>query len=128
MIESLFFKAPLLFLIAHYLICLPDKALKEILDQVLLSGYFDRVPAHQNGVCEEEEEEEPASAAVAAAAVVAAESSEAEEQTVDPGPWLFSFNSRKLETTSIFRSLMQSSNKEISALNFCFSLHRNGNN
>ncbi|XP_060891643.1 caprin-1b isoform X2 [Labrus mixtus] len=60
------------------------KALKEILDQVLLSGYFDRVPSHQNGVCEEEEEEEeePASAAAAAAAV--AESSEAEEQTVDP--------------------------------------------
>ncbi|XP_020515316.1 caprin-1b isoform X2 [Labrus bergylta] len=63
------------------------KALKEILDQVLLSGYFDRVPSHQNGVCEEEEEEEeePASAAAAAAAAAAvAESSEAEEQTVDP--------------------------------------------
>ncbi|XP_023271073.1 caprin-1 isoform X2 [Seriola lalandi dorsalis] len=76
------------------------KALKETLDQVLLSGYFDRVPSHQNGVCEEEEEEEPAvaaaattttttttaaaAAAAAAAAVVVAESSEAEEQTVDP--------------------------------------------
>uniref|UniRef100_A0A667WJ78 Cell cycle associated protein 1b n=1 Tax=Myripristis murdjan TaxID=586833 RepID=A0A667WJ78_9TELE len=56
------------------------KALKETLDQVLQSGYFDRVPSHQNGVCEEEEEEEQA----AAAAVV--ESSEAEEQTVDPEP------------------------------------------
>ncbi|XP_075883496.1 caprin-1b isoform X2 [Nelusetta ayraudi] len=56
------------------------KALKETLDQVLLSGYFDRIPSHQNGVCEEEEDEEPASAAVPAAA----ESSEAEEQTVDP--------------------------------------------
>ncbi|XP_055011491.1 caprin-1b [Boleophthalmus pectinirostris] len=54
------------------------KALKETLDQVLLSGYFDRVPSHQNGVCEEEEEEEP----IAAATV--AESSEAEEQPVDP--------------------------------------------
>ncbi|XP_072242182.1 caprin-1b isoform X4 [Leuresthes tenuis] len=53
------------------------KALKETLDQVLLSGYFDRIPSHQNGVCEEEEEEEPVAAA-------AAESSEAEEQTVDP--------------------------------------------
>ncbi|KAM9753595.1 caprin-1b isoform 1-T1 [Menidia menidia] len=54
------------------------KALKETLDQVLLSGYFDRVPCHQNGVCEEEEEEEPVAAAVA-------ESSEAEElPTVDP--------------------------------------------
>ncbi|XP_029992541.1 caprin-1b isoform X3 [Sphaeramia orbicularis] len=57
------------------------KALKETLDQVLLSGYFDRVPSHQNGVCEEEEEEEPVAAAAAAAV---AESSEAEEQTVDP--------------------------------------------
>ncbi|CAJ1056418.1 caprin-1b isoform X1 [Xyrichtys novacula] len=67
------------------------KALKETLDQVLLSGYFDRVPSHQNGVCEEEEEveEQPSAAAAAAAAAVAAvaavaESSEAEEQTVDP--------------------------------------------
>uniref|UniRef100_A0A8C5BZ24 Cell cycle associated protein 1b n=1 Tax=Gadus morhua TaxID=8049 RepID=A0A8C5BZ24_GADMO len=45
------------------------KALKESLDQVLQSGYFDKAPAHQNGVCEvrelpptqqqqEEEEEE----------------------------------------------------------------------
>ena len=33
----------------------PDKALKESLDQVLLSGYFDKAPAHQNGVCEERE-------------------------------------------------------------------------
>ncbi len=65
-------------------IFLPDKALKETLDQLLLSGYFDRVPSHQNGVCEDEEEEETASAAASAVAV--AESSEAEEQTVDPGP------------------------------------------
>lgn len=80
---------------------LPDKALKETLDQVVQSGYFDRVPSHQNGVCVEEEEEEPAaattttatavaSAAVASAAAAAAtaavvESSEAEEQTVDAG-------------------------------------------
>ncbi|KAF7224137.1 caprin-1b isoform X3 [Nothobranchius furzeri] len=56
------------------------KALKETLDQVLLSGYFDRIPSHQNGVCEEEEEEEPTAAVVAAVA----ESSEAEEQTADP--------------------------------------------
>uniref|UniRef100_A0A671X5R2 Cell cycle associated protein 1b n=1 Tax=Sparus aurata TaxID=8175 RepID=A0A671X5R2_SPAAU len=46
------------------------KALRETLDQVLLSGYFDRVPAHQNGVCEEEEEEEAASAVAAAAAFI----------------------------------------------------------
>ncbi|XP_063335521.1 caprin-1b isoform X2 [Pelmatolapia mariae] len=59
------------------------KALKETLDQVLLSGYFDRIPSHQNGVCEEEEEEEEEPAAAAAPAAVA-ESSEAEEQTADP--------------------------------------------
>lgn len=58
-----------------------DKALKDTLDLVLLSGYFDRFPPHQNG-CEEEEDEEP----VSAAAVALAESSEAEEQAVDPGP------------------------------------------
>ncbi|XP_037539536.1 caprin-1b [Nematolebias whitei] len=56
------------------------KALKETLDQVLLSGYFDRIPSHQNGVCEEEEEEESVAGAVMAAV---AESSEAEEQAVD---------------------------------------------
>lgn len=56
-----------------------DKALKETLDQVLLSGYFDQMPPHQNG-CEEEEDEEQA------VAVALAESSEAEEQAVDPGP------------------------------------------
>lgn len=60
-----------------------DKALKETLDQVLLSGYFDRIPSHQNGLCEEEEEEEEPAAAAAPAVV--AESSEAEEQTADPG-------------------------------------------
>lgn len=63
-----------------------DKALKETLDQVLLSGYFDRIPSHQNGVCEEEEEEEPVPGAAVA---VVAESLEAEEQTVDPGSNLF---------------------------------------
>lgn len=75
----------------YCLILYLDKALKETLDQVLLSGYFDRVPAHQNGVCEEEEEESSSAAAAvavaaAATAAVVAESSEAEEQTVDPGP------------------------------------------
>lgn len=36
----------------------PDKSLKDILDKVLLSGYFDRAQTHQNGTCEEEEEQE----------------------------------------------------------------------
>ncbi|XP_045069796.1 caprin-1-like [Coregonus clupeaformis] len=45
------------------------KALKDSLDRVLLSGYFDQAQSHQNGVCEEEEP-----------AVV----KETEEQAVDP--------------------------------------------
>ncbi|XP_041639233.1 caprin-1a isoform X2 [Cheilinus undulatus] len=32
------------------------KSLKETLDKVLQSGYFDRAQSHQNGTCEEEEE------------------------------------------------------------------------
>uniref|UniRef100_A0A8C9WET6 Cell cycle associated protein 1 n=1 Tax=Scleropages formosus TaxID=113540 RepID=A0A8C9WET6_SCLFO len=36
------------------------KALKENLDKVLSSGYFDRAPSHHNGVCEEVEQEAPA--------------------------------------------------------------------
>ncbi|XP_033966666.1 caprin-1a isoform X2 [Pseudochaenichthys georgianus] len=34
------------------------KSLKDTLDKVLLSGYFDRAQPHQNGRCEEEEEQE----------------------------------------------------------------------
>uniref|UniRef100_A0A8C5EQ15 Cell cycle associated protein 1b n=1 Tax=Gouania willdenowi TaxID=441366 RepID=A0A8C5EQ15_GOUWI len=56
------------------------KALKESLDQVLLCGYFDRIPAHQNGVCEDEEDEEPT------VPVATTEMSEAEEQTDFPDP------------------------------------------
>ncbi|XP_045070785.1 caprin-1-like isoform X3 [Coregonus clupeaformis] len=56
------------------------KALKETLDKVLLSGYFDRAQTHQNGVCEEEEvveeEEEEQS--------VAHESSGSGEQPAEP--------------------------------------------
>ncbi|XP_077451510.1 caprin-1b [Stigmatopora argus] len=68
------------------------KALKEKLDQLLLSGYFDQLPTHQNGVCEEEHEDgegragEEAEVEVPAATSVTetvAESSEAEEQPVD---------------------------------------------
>uniref|UniRef100_A0A8C9RWM1 Cell cycle associated protein 1 n=1 Tax=Scleropages formosus TaxID=113540 RepID=A0A8C9RWM1_SCLFO len=50
------------------------KALKDTLDKVLLTGYFDRAHGHQNGVCEEGEEQ-PA----------VAESSEAEEPHTEPG-------------------------------------------
>uniref|UniRef100_A0A672MM85 Caprin-1-like n=1 Tax=Sinocyclocheilus grahami TaxID=75366 RepID=A0A672MM85_SINGR len=49
------------------------KALKESLDKMLLSGYFDRAQTHQNGVCEEETE------------AAAAESSESEERPAEPG-------------------------------------------
>ncbi|XP_078141889.1 caprin-1a isoform X2 [Centroberyx gerrardi] len=41
------------------------KALKDTLDKVLLSGYFDRAQTHQNGMCEEEEEEEEEQTVVA---------------------------------------------------------------
>ncbi|XP_030575447.1 caprin-1a isoform X2 [Archocentrus centrarchus] len=34
------------------------KSLKDTLDKVLQSGYFDRAQTHQNGTCEEEEEQE----------------------------------------------------------------------
>uniref|UniRef100_A0A8D3DJW0 Cell cycle associated protein 1a n=1 Tax=Scophthalmus maximus TaxID=52904 RepID=A0A8D3DJW0_SCOMX len=34
------------------------KSLKDTLDKVLLSGYFDRAHTHQNGTCEQEEEQE----------------------------------------------------------------------
>uniref|UniRef100_A0A7N6AP85 Cell cycle associated protein 1b n=1 Tax=Anabas testudineus TaxID=64144 RepID=A0A7N6AP85_ANATE len=71
------------------------KALKDTLDQVLLSGYFDQVSSHQNGVCEEEEEEE-----LAAAAVVTESS---EEQTVDPGP----NHSLKSFCTKLFSAMQQ---------------------
>uniref|UniRef100_A0A4W5MB63 Cell cycle associated protein 1b n=1 Tax=Hucho hucho TaxID=62062 RepID=A0A4W5MB63_9TELE len=54
------------------------KALKDSLDRVLLSGYFDKTQSHQNGVCEEEEEEEEAQQLEAVV-------ESAEEQTVDPG-------------------------------------------
>nr|XP_057943248.1 caprin-1b isoform X2 [Doryrhamphus excisus] len=66
------------------------KALKQRLDQLLLSGYFDRAPpgSHQNGVCEEQLEEEDvvkeeAVVEVPATEGTATESSEAEEQPVD---------------------------------------------
>ncbi|XDV18448.1 hypothetical protein PO909_024143 [Leuciscus waleckii] len=50
------------------------KALKETLDKMLLSGYFDRAQTHQNGVCEEE----------TGAAAAAAESSESEDRPAEP--------------------------------------------
>ncbi|XP_016301303.1 caprin-1-like isoform X3 [Sinocyclocheilus anshuiensis] len=48
------------------------KALNEMLERVLQSGYFDRVQSHQNGVCTEEEEQ-----------TAAVEVSEAEEHPPD---------------------------------------------
>lgn len=98
----------------------PDKALKESLDQVLLSGYFDRAPAHQNGVREEreppqqqlqeeeeeeddedddddDEEEAPAGAAV--------EPSEVQEQSVEPGQVIH------LESCSLFSFILVQSSQ-----------------
>lgn len=63
------------FLTCHS-VFVPDKSLKDTLDKVLLSGYFDRAQTHQNGTCvEEEEQEEP---------TVVAES-KAVTQTSEPG-------------------------------------------
>ncbi|XP_012694580.1 caprin-1b isoform X1 [Clupea harengus] len=50
------------------------KALKDTLERVMQSGYFDTAQNHQNGVCAEEEEEQ---------VTTAVESSEAEEQAGD---------------------------------------------
>lgn len=65
-----------------------DKALKETLDKILLSSYFDQTQTHQNGVCEEEEEEQqqqqqaPPQQQQPPAPV---ESAECEEQPAEPG-------------------------------------------
>ncbi|KAB5558777.1 hypothetical protein PHYPO_G00021130 [Pangasianodon hypophthalmus] len=58
------------------------KALKETLDKILLSGYFDQTQTHQNGVCEEEEEEVEQQQQQPAPAP--AESVECEEQPAEP--------------------------------------------
>ncbi|XP_047435941.1 caprin-1a isoform X2 [Mugil cephalus] len=52
------------------------KSLKDTLDKVLMSGYFDRAQPHQNGTCQEEEEQEEQT--------VVAESNP-EEQPSEPG-------------------------------------------
>ncbi|XP_076879907.1 caprin-1a [Brachyhypopomus gauderio] len=58
------------------------KAVKETLDKILLSGYFDRTQTHQNGVCEEEEEEEEEEQQT-----TPAKSAEMEDQVSEPvGP------------------------------------------
>lgn len=58
-------------------IFLPDKALKETLDKILLSGYFDKAQSHQNGTCEEEEEQE--------VQTVVDDSKDGEPQPSEPG-------------------------------------------
>uniref|UniRef100_A0A8C7CRT5 Cell cycle associated protein 1a n=1 Tax=Oncorhynchus kisutch TaxID=8019 RepID=A0A8C7CRT5_ONCKI len=58
------------------------KALKETLDKVLLSGYFDRAQTHQNGACEDEQEEEEEEEEQQS---VVHESSGSREQPAEPG-------------------------------------------
>lgn len=72
----MFISNPLICFLTCCLVFVPDKALKDILDKVLLSGYFDRAQTHQNGTCEEEEEQEEQT--------VVAES-KAEKQPSEPG-------------------------------------------
>ncbi|KAK2920147.1 caprin-1a [Channa argus] len=57
------------------------KSLKDTLDKVLLSGYFDRAHTHQNGTCEEEEEQEEQS--VVAESKAGEQPSEPEESATD---------------------------------------------
>ncbi|XP_051919099.1 caprin-1-like isoform X3 [Hippocampus zosterae] len=52
------------------------KALKDIMDNLLQGGYFDRAPSARNGTCEEEEEKEEKQAVVA--------DSDVPEQTPEP--------------------------------------------
>lgn len=54
-----------------------DKSLKDILDKVLSSGYFDRAQTHQNGACGEEETPEEQTEVADSAAVG--------EQPLQPG-------------------------------------------
>lgn len=54
-----------------------DKSLKDILDKVMLSGYFDRAQTHQNGACGEEETPEEQTEV--------ADSAAAGEQPLQPG-------------------------------------------
>lgn len=44
--------------VTYYGVNVSDKSLKDTLDKVLLSGYFDRAQTHQNGTCEDEVERE----------------------------------------------------------------------
>ncbi|CDQ81791.1 unnamed protein product [Oncorhynchus mykiss] len=60
------------------------KALKETLDKVLLSGYFDRAQTHQNGACEEEEQEEEEEEEEQQQQSVVHESSGSREQPAEP--------------------------------------------
>ncbi|XP_035855461.1 caprin-1a isoform X3 [Sander lucioperca] len=66
------------------------KSLKDSLDKVLLSGYFDRAQTHQNGVCEEEEEEEQEEQTVVAESKAGKQPSEPEgtatEKYTEPIP------------------------------------------
>uniref|UniRef100_A0A8C9YNY1 Cell cycle associated protein 1a n=1 Tax=Sander lucioperca TaxID=283035 RepID=A0A8C9YNY1_SANLU len=63
------------------------KSLKDSLDKVLLSGYFDRAQTHQNGVCEEEEEEEQEEQTVVAESKAGKQPSEpATEKYTEPIP------------------------------------------
>ncbi|XP_031657414.1 caprin-1 isoform X2 [Oncorhynchus kisutch] len=59
------------------------KALKDSLNRVLLSGYFDQAQSHQNGVCEETEEQAVALVEETEEQAVAVVE-ETEEQAVDP--------------------------------------------
>ncbi|KAM7406069.1 hypothetical protein PAMP_000473 [Pampus punctatissimus] len=68
------------------------KSLKDTLDKVLLSGYFDRAQTHQNGTCQEDEEQEKQ--------IVVAESNAGEQPSEPEGTATESYTEpMKMETT-----------------------------
>uniref|UniRef100_A0A3Q4H4T3 Cell cycle associated protein 1a n=1 Tax=Neolamprologus brichardi TaxID=32507 RepID=A0A3Q4H4T3_NEOBR len=86
------------------------KSLKETLDKVLQSGYFDRAQTHQNGTCEEEEEQEEQT--------VVAES-KAVEQPSEPGMYclLLQFVNRQFIPETTYSSTDKDQVEEWSMVN-----------
>ncbi|XP_054627207.1 caprin-1-like isoform X1 [Dunckerocampus dactyliophorus] len=70
------------------------KSLKDTLDKLLQSGYFDRAPSGHNGTCEEEGEEQEKQTAVAADSNVEEQPSEPEGTVTENHPEIV-----KVETT-----------------------------
>lgn len=106
------------------LFCILDKALKETLDKILLSSYFDQTQTHQNGVCEEEEEEEeeeeqqqPQPPQPQQQQPAPVEPAECEEQPAEPG-----MNNPCVHMTIIMRLVLAVTALLVFLLQSCWSL------